>query len=340
MTRVDVIGAGVVGTIYAAQLAEAGHDVHLVARGRRADELEGGARIHDIVSGRRSVTPVGVGTSARDTADVVLVAVGAHDLPEAIKLVPTGRAPVVLLGNGIVDVTAGLPAARAVVAFTGAGGTMSGGEVQQFDTDKGKRFPVTIDAHHPAADDVRSLFLSAGVPVDLEPDMASWRRTHHAVVVAMAGALELAGGDPWRLSTTPDIQRVLGRAVKESYVAVRRTGHHLTPAHLARLGKVPEPMLHLAVRQMFTSTFGINRFAAHHRHARLELSHLAGEMEGLLDEAAVLAPSARLLCSRLQDPRPSLIVGSNDLRTDPTAPLAAGLVALAGLHWWSRRRQG
>lgn len=337
MTRVDVIGAGVVGTIYASRLAQAGHDVRLVARGERLTQLADGAAIHDTVTGERIVQALDVASSPRADSEIVLLAVGAHQLDGVAARVPDNGCPVVLLGNGIVGATARIAPERAVVGFTGAGGTMRHGEVQCYDTDRNGQCPVTIDGTHVHASTIAGLLRSADVPVDLVDDMDSWRMTHHAVVVAMAGALDLAGGDAWRLAHTPDIQRVLSRAVKESFTAITRSGHFLTPAHLARLGRIPEPLLRLAIRQMFTSDFGIRRFEAHYAHARAEWPILAAQLEQLLDSAGVAAPSARLLCARLQTIKPSLIVGANDLPTDRTAAFAVTTAAVLAL-WWRRRR--
>ena len=82
MSRVVVVGAGVVGQTYAGLLASAGHDVSLVARGHRAERL----RTSGIALQRRDLTsrPTCHIVSSLDgagPADVVLVAVRGDQLP-------------------------------------------------------------------------------------------------------------------------------------------------------------------------------------------------------------------------------------------------------------------
>ena len=53
--RTLVVGAGVIGSVYAGKLLEAGHEVVLLARGRRLSDLQAyGLVLEDAESGRRT----------------------------------------------------------------------------------------------------------------------------------------------------------------------------------------------------------------------------------------------------------------------------------------------
>ncbi len=87
--RILVVGAGVIGSVYAAHLLQAGHDVTMLARSRRlADLRESGLVLDNAESGARSVLPV----SAVDTVGpdgkygLVLVAVRADQLPSTLSV--------------------------------------------------------------------------------------------------------------------------------------------------------------------------------------------------------------------------------------------------------------
>jgi 2-dehydropantoate 2-reductase len=59
--KILVYGAGVVGTLYAARLQEAGHQVTVLARDSRlADVRRHGLVLEDILTGVRSVTHVSI----------------------------------------------------------------------------------------------------------------------------------------------------------------------------------------------------------------------------------------------------------------------------------------
>ena len=76
--RILVLGAVVIGSIYAGRLLQAGHDVVLLARGPRLVDLQTrGLVLQDAKTGDRSVVPVpSVGElTADDRFDLVLVPV-------------------------------------------------------------------------------------------------------------------------------------------------------------------------------------------------------------------------------------------------------------------------
>ncbi len=79
-----ILGAGALGSIYAAYLARAGHQVSLIARGARAHALEK----HGIeVTGHESFTAhcdVVTRPEKLQRADVLIVAIKTYDTPEAL----------------------------------------------------------------------------------------------------------------------------------------------------------------------------------------------------------------------------------------------------------------
>jgi 2-dehydropantoate 2-reductase len=57
--RILVLGVGVIGSVYAAKLMQAGHEVVMLARGRRVTDLRvNGLVLQDAESGDRSVLAV------------------------------------------------------------------------------------------------------------------------------------------------------------------------------------------------------------------------------------------------------------------------------------------
>src|SRR3546814_14572887 len=73
--RIAVMGAGGVGGFYGAKLAEAGHDVVLIARGRHLEAIrEHGLSIENLSDGRvsRSAVPVTDDPASIGPADLLL----------------------------------------------------------------------------------------------------------------------------------------------------------------------------------------------------------------------------------------------------------------------------
>ena len=76
--RIVILGAGVQGTLYGVRLARAGHDVTLIARGKRGEELrQQGAVIEDALSARtvRVQLPITERLTREIHADLCLVTV-------------------------------------------------------------------------------------------------------------------------------------------------------------------------------------------------------------------------------------------------------------------------
>ncbi len=121
MTRFIVFGAGAIGGVAGARLAQSGHDVALVARGAHHDAIaEHGLRIDDPDASAVVHLPVTDDVSTLDPGpdDVVLLAVKGQDTPTALDaLAPYAPdLPVVCLQNGVTNEAAILRLFRDVYA--------------------------------------------------------------------------------------------------------------------------------------------------------------------------------------------------------------------------------
>ncbi|MBY0279711.1 2-dehydropantoate 2-reductase [Candidatus Binatia bacterium] len=128
--RVLVVGAGGVGGYYAGQLAGAGHEVTLVARGAHAEALRAhGLRVRIPDRGEQRHA-VGVVEDPRDTgvADLILVAVKSYDTEQAARLLAPCAGPdtiVLSLQNGpenedVLARATGLPPLLLAVTYIGS----------------------------------------------------------------------------------------------------------------------------------------------------------------------------------------------------------------------------
>ena len=96
--RVLIVGAGVIGTVYGAHLAGAGHAVSVLSHPPRTQDVaRNGLIAHDVLEGSRTDARVSVVPDAAGTAfDLVLVAVRSDQLAAACSQL-TG-----LAGGGLV----------------------------------------------------------------------------------------------------------------------------------------------------------------------------------------------------------------------------------------------
>lgn len=139
--RIVVLGAGVQGTVFAVRLALAGHQVTLIARPGRAEELrQKGAAIEDLKTMRASSLPLPVLSELpRDiSADLCLVTVRREQIEAVLHplAAASGIPRIVFLvnhANGSDALVRLLGRSRVVLAFPGIAGSREGGLVRYLD---------------------------------------------------------------------------------------------------------------------------------------------------------------------------------------------------------------
>jgi len=208
--QVLVVGAGVIGSVYAGKLLQAGHDVELLARGRRLADLRAhGLVLEDATAGRRTVLPVPVVAAHRDGKryDLVLVPVQREQLTGTLPLLTAmaGHPDVLFFGNAA-GRTAELTAAlgdRALFGFPAAGGVRDGEAIRYALIPQQKT--MLADPGGPASARVarlREMFHDAGFPTREVPagvrDATPY--SHYALLRSIEARFGLAplghAGDP------------------------------------------------------------------------------------------------------------------------------------------------
>jgi 2-dehydropantoate 2-reductase len=294
-----IVGAGVIGTVYGAHVAAAGHQVSVLRHGpRTGDVAEGGMRARDVLSGERiDVRPALVPRAAGDY-DVVLVAVRRDQLASACAelAVLTGEPAVVFFGNnpaGRAAIPGDLPG-DAYLGFPGVGGVMADGTA---DYVRIRQQPTAL----PRSPDSRLAALEAalssrGFAVQRVADMDGWLAYHAAFVACVAAALYRCGTDPVRLAANRPVLTLMCQAITGAFAGLRRQGTAGLPRNLAVLHS---PLLKaVAVRywaRTMRSPMGELCFAGHSRHAEAEMRALGDDMAARITSSPALTELLRPL---------------------------------------------
>ena len=235
--RIMVLGAGVIGSVYAGRLLQAGHDVALVARGRRLTDLrDHGLVLDDAESGEHRELPIEVlAVPAADARyDLVVVAVRCEQLSGTLPILAgmTDEPEVLFLGN-TAGHSRGLFEAlgdRAVLGFPGAGGVLDGAAVRYVLI--GRQKTMLGEPSGEMSGRVRGLqavFSEAGFPTRLTAGIDGWLLGHVAFVVPIAYALYRADTDPVRLARDTVTLRLMVGATAQAFRAL----------HNARVAEIP-----------------------------------------------------------------------------------------------------
>ncbi len=301
--RILVLGTGVIGSVYAGKLLEAGHEVVLLARGSRLADLQShGLLLEDAESGKRTAQPVVVISELApdDHFDLVLVPVRSEQLASTLAVLTAmkGGSDVLFFGN-TGNRGAELAAAlgeRALFGFPAAGGTRDGPTIKyvlirQQKTMLGEPDGTTT----PRIRRLQRVFDGAGFQTLISADIHAWLLGHAAFVVPIAFALYRVGIDAPRLAADPATMRLMVLATREAFTALHAAGNEEIPTNLRALYRLPTVLVIAYWRRVLNGARGELWFGAHSRAAPEEMHALARDLQEAMRHTGRLTPNLERL---------------------------------------------
>jgi 2-dehydropantoate 2-reductase len=270
-----IVGAGVIGTVYGAQLAAAGATVSVLSHGPRTDAVAGaGLSARDVLGGNQVDAAVSVVPDASGDYDIVLVAVRREQLASACAgLAGLGGHPaIVFFGNNPAG-RAGLPGdlpGDVYLGFPGVGGMMAGGIAEYAPI---RQQPTAVQqAPDPRLGALASALSGRELAVQRIRDMDGWLACHAAFVGCIAAALYRCGNNPARLAADRPTLTLMCQGITDAFAALRASGTAGLPRNLAVLhARVLRPVAVWYWARAMRSPMGELCFAAHCRHADAEM---------------------------------------------------------------------
>lgn len=236
--KIAIVGTGAIGSTFAFHLAKHGHEVTVVARGKRLEELERERAIVTVSDERAPVVP----SAALDPAvvwDLVLVTVLAHQLEPVMPALESSAAKTVMFMfntfASLEPLKEAVGAARFAFGFPAIFASLPGGKLKYQIYTKGQVTTVTDPGWS-------KIFTDAGIVTVVHGDMHSWLRSHAAFVVPMMGLSALVhtrGGRGISWSEARGFTRVWN----DGFELVRRLGNEITPAPVVMMTRTPELVL-------------------------------------------------------------------------------------------------
>ena len=298
-----VLGAGAMGTLYAAKLAEAGHTVTVVARGARRETVERlGLLLRHRRTGRLLSIRVPVVGRLGDAppSDFVLVFLRTQQLDAVLD--ELGALPTTSCVVTLVNTARGYGAwrdrlgQRLVAAFPGAAATLDGEGLLTWELPPRLVQPTVVgelDGTRSArVMQLASALAGAGFPTQVRPDLERWIRTHAAwicpfLLTAARGAAALR---------ERRLLRLWMQATQEALGIARQTGR-LRPFVFRVLAALPVALLTTLVRLVLRSSSLRAQIAATGAPLADEGRALAHEL--LADQPDSSHPALRALCAPL-----------------------------------------
>jgi 2-dehydropantoate 2-reductase len=296
--RILVIGAGVNGSVVAAELHRAGYDVTVLARGKRFEELVArGIEIEDPLKDIKTVTKVPVidRLVPEDVYEYILVVVRKNQAGDILPVLRQNQSPtVVFMVNtalGPDEWVASLGATRVMLGFVFAGGRREGSLIRAMRT-KGRASPFG-EANGATTERLRKLvniFNRAGLKAKAIPNMPDWLVTHAALVVPLAMLVLKHRCDTYALARSREDMRRLANAMHETIAVVRATGRRIVPTSAAILDVLPRFVVAKIFRALLSSRVGEIGAGWHCSQAPDEMLQLARELKELVGRSEISAP--------------------------------------------------
>ncbi len=310
--RILVMGAGVIGSVYAARLQAAGHTVTLQARGQHAADLRAtGLLLEDAATGQSTTSHIRVvdRLDPDDVYDLALVCVRLDQVAATVPdLAANQQIPTVvfLLNNptGTKPLVERLGAQRVVLGFPGIGGTREGTRVRYV---RIRQQPTTLGEVDgritPRLRQLATLLERAGFPVALSRSMDGWLKTHAVFVSCVSAALALEGGDSVCLGQSRARVELMVNAIREGFAALQSLGIPVAPFNLKLIfSRMPRWFAVRYWQRALQTSVGTLATAPHARAARAEMGQVAREVLGLLQASPVPTPTLERLLAALTGP--------------------------------------
>lgn len=306
-----IYGAGVIGSIFAGNLAYSKNNVTVLARGTRFEEIKknGIILVNPKTTKRRCISVHVIDTLLPSMEyDYIIVAMQRNQVDEILPVLAANCSKNIVF---VVNTAAGydkwadaVGKGRLMIGFPSAGGERNNGEVNYFIGQGLQRvFQTTTFGEYSGVKTARvqaliKLFNHARIPSVFYSDMDAWQKTHVALVSSIANALYGYECDNFRLGHSyKDIKDMI-RGVKEGFQVLRKNGIKPAPEKLCWIN-LPTPILTLIFCFFMRTTLAETTMAKHCIAARPEMLLLQSEFDKLILKSGMRTPTIEKLRKNL-----------------------------------------
>jgi 2-dehydropantoate 2-reductase len=298
--RIAVMGAGGVGGYFGARLAQAGHGVAFVARGRHLAAMrERGLAVRSALGDAALARPeVTDDPASLAPADVVLFAVKLWDTESAAAAIR----PLLAKGGVVIPFQNGVESIERIGAVVGAERVMGGvayiaatigepGVIVHTGTMARLRFGPVHAGQQAAAEALHAACRSAGIEAELSADIrrALWEK--FAFLASFSGLTSVARQPMGILRGDPDLRATLEAAIREVWAVGRAKGVALADDFVAQQMKFADGLPAEMKSSMLNDLLAGNR---------LEAPWLAGAVARMGEAAGIATPVNATLYAALK----------------------------------------
>lgn len=302
--KILVFGAGVIGCIYAAKLFAQGHEVKLLTRNKRHEDLErNGIKLKERLTGAITThrVPIVHELKPTDFYDLIMVTVRFDQLENVMPLLQanTASAEILLMLNypgNLENIKNQLPGKQLIIGFPGVGGSKEGNQIDYIQIKQQKTTLGEIDGtKSDVVVNLKSLFESAGFKTEVSFYIRDWLKTH-AVFISCISAAIFAKGSSVELASDKGSVQAMVAAIRQGFRALQSLGISIEPGNLKTIFlKMPNWFSVWYWRRAMKSDLGRLAIEPHAKAATGEMRIVASEILTFVKTSSVPIPGMQRL---------------------------------------------
>lgn len=299
--KVLFFGAGVIGSVYAARFIEAGLEVSVMARGKRAVEIrKNGISIKNLTSAKTVQSKIRVieKVSENERFDLLIVTVRFEQLPLAIPvLLQEISAKYILFmlnfPGKIDEIAQSFPDKKVLAGFPGIGGYFDGETVAYIEIKEQKTtIGFLSEGDRKLASTIRKLFSTAGFKTALTNDIQSWLISHAVFISCFSAAVIKENGSSIKLGKNREAVKTLITAVREGFKALENQNIAIEPFGIKMIFMIMPLWFSVWYWQkVLQSDTGVLAMEPHLKTSGNELSAIAEKVQSLVDATKIPTPA-------------------------------------------------
>jgi 2-dehydropantoate 2-reductase len=303
--KILVYGAGVLGSLYAAILKEAGRNVSLLARGKRLEELkEHGLIVENLLEERTIKTHIDLiesKLSEKDEFDLIFVIMQKNHvaavLPDLAKF--STKATIVILGNngtGWDEYKAIIDPNRIILGFPGSAGKRDAYIMRVvFDSDKSN---ITLGERSgklsPRLLKIGNFLKTSGIPIKYSKNIDAWLKTHIALVSPMANVYYYLKAQNKTLKDSKEGLDLVTNAILEGVKVLKKLGYPILPKKFRLIALFPKKLKKILSKLHEGKWYDI-ALKGHAEYAKTEMRRISDEFQVLVKKSGINTPSINKL---------------------------------------------
>lgn len=287
--KILIYGTGVIGSVYAVKLSNAGHDVSVYARGNRLQFLKSkGLLYSENNSVKKAPVKVLDKLNPTDIYDYIFVPVKYEQIKTALTELAANNSPniVTMVNNpkGYDTWENIVGKGRLIPAFAGAGGRIEGGVLHFAFTPKIIQPTTFGEIDGTITDRLRILakiFKSCRIPYSISKNMDAWQKSHIALVVPLANGIYFDGGNTYTIAKNKEAVRMMSAMLKKNFNSLKTKNIPIIPPKLNIFRFCPLWIMDISLK-IFCRTKLAETVASHVQYIRAEMMLLEKEFQELI----------------------------------------------------------